>query len=70
MEKTNFNERLKELRQEVGLTQTGLASEIGATQRQVSFWEKGQIEPNIFWLSSLADFFNVPVDYLIGRVKD
>lgn len=70
MEKINFNERLKELRQEVGITQTALASEIGATQRQVSFWEKGQIEPNIFWLSALADFFNVSVDYLIGRIKD
>ena len=70
MDTINFNERLKELRQEVGLTQTALASEIGATQRQVSFWEKGQIEPNIFWLNALADFFNVSVDYLIGRVKD
>ena len=54
METINFNERLKELRQEVGLTQTALASEIGATQRQVSFWEKGQIEPNIFWLNAFA----------------
>ena len=54
MEKESFNKRLKGLRLEVGLTQTELAKRIGATQRQVSFWESGQIEPNIFWLIKLA----------------
>ncbi len=67
MEKESFNKRLKGLRLEVGLTQTELAKRIGATQRQVSFWESGQIEPNIFWLIKLADFFDVQIDYLVGR---
>lgn len=67
MEKENFNDRVKELRKELGLTQTQFATKIGSTQRQVSFWESGQIEPNIFWLIKLADFFDVSVDYLIGR---
>lgn len=67
MEKENFNDRVKELRKELGLTQTQFAAKIGSTQRQVSFWESGQIEPNIFWLIKLADFFDVSVDYLIGR---
>lgn len=68
MEKENFNDRVKELRKELGLTQTQFAMKIGSTQRQVSFWESGQIEPNIFWLIKLADFFDVSVDYLIGRI--
>ncbi len=68
MEKENFNDRVKELRKELGLTQTQFATKIGSTQRQVSFWESGQIEPNIFWLIKLADFFDVSVDYLIGRI--
>ena len=63
----SFSGRLKDLRLESGLTQAGLAEKIGATQRQVSFWEKAQVEPNIFWLIKLADFFDVSVDYLIGR---
>ena len=68
MERDVFNKRLKDLRLEVGLTQTELAKRIGATQRQVSFWESGQIEPNIFWLIKLADFFYVQIDYLVGRI--
>ncbi len=68
MERDVFNKRLKDLRLEVGLTQTELAKRIGATQRQVSFWESGQIEPNIFWLIKLADFFDVQIDYLVGRI--
>lgn len=67
MEKDTYNERLKELRKELGLTQTALAKEIGATQRQISFWESGQIEPGIFWLIKLADFFDITIDYLVGR---
>ena len=68
MERDVFNKRLKDLRLEVGLTQTELAKRIGATQRQVSFWESGQIEPKIFWLIKLADFFDVQIDYLVGRI--
>lgn len=67
MEHENFSKRVKDLRIECGLTQTELAKRIGATQRQVSFWESGQIEPNIFWLIKLADFFDVQIDYLVGR---
>ena len=67
MERDCYNERLKELRKEMALTQTELAKRIGATQRQISFWESGQIEPGIFWLIKLADFFDVSIDYLVGR---
>lgn len=68
MKKENFNERLRELRLDSSLTQAALAQIIGASQRQISFWESGQIEPNIFWLNKLADYFSVSVDYLIGRI--
>lgn len=68
MEREGFNKRLKDLRLEMGLTQSALAQEIGATQRQISFWESGQIEPNIFWLIKIADFFDIQIDYLVGRI--
>ena len=67
MKKETFATRLKDLRREVELTQSALAEKIGASQRQVSFWEKGQVEPNIFWLIKLADYFDVTIDYLVGR---
>ncbi len=67
MENDSYSKRLKELRKEMGLTQTQLAKNLGATQRQISFWENGQIEPSIFWLIKLADFFDVTIDYLVGR---
>ena len=68
MEREGFNKRLKDLRLEMGLTQSALAKKIGATQRQISFWESGQIEPNIFWLIKIADFFDIQIDYLVGRI--
>ena len=60
-------ERIKNLRKEGALSQMALASKIDSNQKQVSKWERGQIEPNIDMLKKLADYFDVSVDYLIGR---
>ena len=35
------------MRESEKLTQAGLAQKIGVTQRKVSYWESGKIEPNI-----------------------
>ncbi|AQP43278.1 helix-turn-helix domain-containing protein [Streptococcus gallolyticus subsp. gallolyticus] len=58
--------RLKELRKEKGLTQQGLADEIGITKRTYIYWEQGerQIKPDK--AEKLADFFGVSVGYLLG----
>ena len=58
--------RLKELRKEKGLTQQGLADEIGITKRTYIYWEQGerQIKPDK--AEKLADFFGVSVAYLLG----
>ena len=60
-------ERIKNLRKEGSLSQVALAEKINSNQKQVSKWERGQIEPNIDMLAKLADYFEVSVDYLIGR---
>lgn len=62
--------RLKELRQEKGLTQQGLADEIGITKRTYIYWEQGerQIKPDK--AQALADFFGVSVGYLLGYDND
>ena len=65
--KLEFAERLKTLRREVDITQGKLADALGTTQRKISYWESGKIEPDLCDLWRLADFFDVSVDYLLGR---
>ena len=62
--------RIKELRLEKQLSQKELASIIGCNQTAVGKYERGFLEPNITTLTLLANFFNVSVDYLIGRADD
>ena len=61
---------LKELRKEKGLTQRELAQKLNLTQATICDWEVSKVEPSIEWLVKLADFFEVSVDYLIGREDD
>lgn len=62
----NFSKRLKELREEKGLSQRQLAREIQATQANISRWEKGTQDPSTEWIILLAKFFDVSTDYLLG----
>lgn len=62
--------RLKELRIEKNLTQTKLAENFGITYSNIGEWERGKSEPSIEMIIKLADFFNVSIDYLVGREGD
>lgn len=62
----NFATRLKFLRDELKLSQAKLAKEIGATQKAIDFWEKNINEPKASYIISLARFFGVSTDYLLG----
>lgn len=62
-----FGERLKTFRIEANLSQAQLANALQTTQRKISYWEAGKIEPDLASLWSIADFFDVSVDVLIGR---
>lgn len=59
--------RLKELRKEKGISQLKLAMELNTNQNTISRYETGEREPGINELISLADYFNVSIDYLLGR---
>ena len=61
-----FQERLKNLRIENGLTQTQLAQKTGISQAGIAKWETGDRNPSIDCLIALAKFFSCSVDYLIG----
>ena len=62
--------RLKELRKKKGISQLRLATELNTTQNTISRYETGEREPGITELIKLADYFNVSVDYLIGRTEN
>lgn len=59
--------RLKELRKQKGLTLVELGKEVNLANNTLSQYERGIREPNISMLIKLADFFNVSVNYLVGR---
>lgn len=65
-----FSERLKVLRKESGKTQAELAEIIGITDRGYRKFESGENDPGMKSLVSLADFFGVTLDYLVGRSDD
>lgn len=62
-----FGEILKKLREEKDLKQKDIAKILGVTDRAVGHYESGARRPSQDILEKLADFFNVSVDYLLGR---
>lgn len=62
-----FAERLKELRQGKYLSQTQLAIETRLSQSAIASWEKGSRQPNSVAIITLARYFNVSCDYLLGE---
>lgn len=59
--------RIKELRQERKITQSVLANYLGVAQNTLSYWEQGKYDIDNESLKKIADYFNVSVDYLLGR---
>lgn len=62
-----FNERLKELRNRRSLSQADLADAIGVSKSAVSMYERGERNPDFETLEAIADFFNVDMNYLLGK---
>ena len=62
--------KLFELRSEKGLSQRELARIMNISQGTYNNWENENTQPSIEQLIALADFFEVSVDYLLGRTDD
>lgn len=62
-----FKDRLVQLRKELDLTQETFAEKIGFSRTAISAWEIGRNEPSNADTIKIADFFNVSVDYLLGK---
>ena len=61
--------KLRELREQKGVTQKEVATAVGCTPTVYSRYERGEREPDISTLCSLADYFEVSTDILIGYIK-
>ena len=62
--------RLKELRKKRGISQLKLAMDLGLNQNSISRYETGEREVDYATLIRLADYFQVSIDYLLGRTDN
>ena len=62
-----FKDMLITLRKRNGLTQGDLASMLGMSGSTISMYERGERAPSKEAMEAIADHFNVPLDYLLGR---
>lgn len=64
-----FGSRLKQLRQQMGLSQQELANRIGLNRSTYARYETDDNQADYQTLQKLADFFGTSVDYLLGRTS-
>ncbi|MDD3428822.1 MAG: helix-turn-helix transcriptional regulator [Oscillospiraceae bacterium] len=66
----DFNRIITLLRKERGITQKQAAEDLGVSQALLSHYEKGIRECGLDFVVSVADYYNVSCDYLLGRSPD
>lgn len=62
--------RLKELRQNKKISQLKLSLDLNMNQNTISRYETGEREADYKTLIKIADYFNVSIDYLLGRTNN
>lgn len=67
---SSLGERIKQLRNNQDVMQKELSECIGVAPRTLRGYEGGTREPNIEKLIAIADYFDVSLDYLVGRSDD
>lgn len=64
-----FAKNIKDLREDSDLSQTDVAKLLKISQRAYSHYERGDREMSLDSLVQIADYFNVSIDYLLGRTN-
>ena len=64
---SDFAVILRKLRNEYGYTQDELAKKLNVSKSRINMYERGEREPNFEMLEKIADFFNVDMNYLLGK---
>jgi len=65
-----FSTRVRELRTLKNVTQKQAASGAGVSERTYQNYELGTMDANLTNAGKLADYFNVSIDYLVGRTDN
>jgi transcriptional regulator with XRE-family HTH domain len=68
-EKKKMGARIKACRQEINLSQEGLAEKLDMKRTNIANYEAGRVVPPGSVLSDLADIFGVSSDYILGRTE-
>ncbi|MBR3741248.1 MAG: helix-turn-helix transcriptional regulator [Clostridia bacterium] len=58
---------LKAMRKKAGISQQVLADFLGVSQQSINQYENQAVEPDIYTLSAIADYFHTSIDFLVGR---
>ncbi len=66
----NFSERLHDLRINKNVSLTRLGEHLGVTDEAVRLLEKAKRSPSFEVLCALATYFDVSIDYLVGRTDN
>ena len=66
----DLGKQFKKIRVEKKLTQKQTAEGVGIPERQYQYYEYGKNVPSALLLCALADYFDVSLDYLVGRSDD
>jgi len=62
--------KLKKLRKTKNISQLKLAMDLGMNQNSISRYETGERQADYETLIAFADYFNVSIDYLLGRTDN
>ncbi len=65
-----FSVRVSQLRKDKKLSMAALGDILGVSDEAIRLMEKGKRSPSFEVLCSIADYFNVSLDYLVGRSDD
>ena len=65
-----ISKRLKQLREDAGLSQSKIGQLVGVPQSSIYRYEQGQSVPSPKTFRWYADYFDVSLDYLFGRTND
>jgi len=62
-----INNRLKEIREEFGFSKSFVAKAIGVSFSTYTKYELNYSQPKLKVINNLANFYNLSIDYIIGR---
>ena len=67
--KNNVGNKIRELRKNIGMTQSELAERLGISASAVGMYEQGRRQPDSDMILKICSVFEISADYLLGKNK-